>query len=476
MTFNMTGKSFMTVFLVVTFGIVFGLASPAHAQLSGAIFTTDSTGSTVNGNIYSNKDDVYLNGGPQPNAPCTASGLPDGDYYFQVTDPSGAVLLSTDDILSRQVTVFGGLITGASNHSTGTGKCASQVPGNISVQLSPYNDTPNQGGEYKVWITPTDKYVADDTSGSTSFGFQPQWSKTDNFKVITSNPPAGSTISGAKFYDADLSGTQNNAEAGIPNWVINIAGPDGFASYMTTTALGYYSFMNLDPGTYGVCEVIPLGGVTWVPTTPTGISGITVPPDSTNNKFGNVCLGYGGGLTLGFWSNKNGQSLTTASMLCTLNSLNLRNGTGANYDPIAGCATAPTAAQLSSAKTSFRSWLLSANATNMAYMLSAQFAAMELNVMSGGVAGNAMVYAGPSDCLSPADGLTATGFISVNNLMNAANTQLGLNGLTKAGSPNRPCQEYIKNALDAGNNNLNFVQSSACAVVYGNTETCTPVP
>ncbi len=68
------------------------------AQVTGAIFTTLVDGSSVNHNIYNAKQDVYLNGGPNSaNAPCTAAGLPNGDYYFQVTDPSGKKILSTDD-------------------------------------------------------------------------------------------------------------------------------------------------------------------------------------------------------------------------------------------------------------------------------------------------------------------------------------------------------------------------------------------
>ncbi len=40
------------------------IALPLHAQLSGAIFTTDVTGQEVNANIYPSKDAVYLDGGP----------------------------------------------------------------------------------------------------------------------------------------------------------------------------------------------------------------------------------------------------------------------------------------------------------------------------------------------------------------------------------------------------------------------------
>src|SRR5437899_3139516 len=71
-------------------------ASASAAQISGAIFTTLSDGSEVNANIYSSKLEVYLDGGPGPGAPAQAASLPDGTYVFQVTDPSGKTLLSTD--------------------------------------------------------------------------------------------------------------------------------------------------------------------------------------------------------------------------------------------------------------------------------------------------------------------------------------------------------------------------------------------
>src|SRR4051794_22425829 len=74
---------------------VAGQAAPGD-PISGAIFTTDSSGVPVNLNHYANKRDVYLNGGPGINAPADAAGLPDGTYTFMVTDPPGKTLLSTD--------------------------------------------------------------------------------------------------------------------------------------------------------------------------------------------------------------------------------------------------------------------------------------------------------------------------------------------------------------------------------------------
>src|SRR5579871_5416150 len=102
--------------------IVIALAGPAIAQnISGAIYTTFGNGTTVNGNIYPSKDQVYLNGGPQN---MHGAGLsPDGDYYFQVTDPSGAVLLSLDPISCRVVTVSGAVITGHPTDGAGNPAC-----------------------------------------------------------------------------------------------------------------------------------------------------------------------------------------------------------------------------------------------------------------------------------------------------------------------------------------------------------------
>jgi hypothetical protein len=446
-----------------------GAPQEAEAAIQGAIFTTDAAGTVVNGNIYSSKGDVYLDGGPQPNAPCTAAGLPNGDYYFQVTDPSGATLLSTDNVQDRRITVSGGLVTSVAGsvipHATGTGKCA----GSISVQLLPYGDTPNPGGEYKVWVTPVSAYPCDPTTtgagcGSGSFGFVPGNIKTDNFKAPDgSTPPQDtSTISGTKFYDANVNGINNDTEAGIQGWQVCISGgPQGFTPFCTTTdASGFYSFTGLNDGTYGVCENIPANPPAWVPTTPTGIAGITVPFDSVGNNFGNVCLGAGGGKTLGFWSNKNGQNIiTNGTCLVGLNQHTLVNGSGSTVTPFASYAA-------------FRTWLLSANATNMAYMLSAQKAAMLLNRnCSRAVGGSTLVYA-------PGCGNTGlnNAFISIDNLISAADTQISANPFTTAASDpaNRAVQECLKNALDAGNNNQNFVQSGPCAVSYAGTESCTP--
>jgi len=174
--------------LIALTSVAMALALPTTASaqtepLSGAIFTTDVTGVPVNLNHYAAKEDVYLNGGPGINAPDDAAGLPAGTYSFQVTSPSGKTLLSTDPVSCRQFTVdASGVIqsvapSGACAHATGI----SGDDNGITVQLFPYDDTPNNGGVYKVWVTPTE--LLDCDAPGNKHCFVPGDSKTDNFKV-----------------------------------------------------------------------------------------------------------------------------------------------------------------------------------------------------------------------------------------------------------------------------------------------------
>lgn len=99
--------------LFVVLCAIVALTSSAAFALTGAVYTSRPegldcalsgtlTGWIVNDNIYPCKPLVFLNGGPQN---LQASGLPPGIYYFQVTDPSGNTLLSTDPAVCRQVVV-----------------------------------------------------------------------------------------------------------------------------------------------------------------------------------------------------------------------------------------------------------------------------------------------------------------------------------------------------------------------------------
>jgi hypothetical protein len=421
----------------------FIVSTAVQAQVSGAVFTTDSSCSGTDLNIYGSKSDVYVDGGP---AGKSGSGLPPGSYCVQVTAPDGTVLgVSAPGAVTVnssgsfvQCYQLSAILNTASSGFTAAG----------------YDDTNNPGGEYKVWV-------------STDCTFNPSSSKTDNFKVKSGGGGPGSTatICVTKFYDANANGVQDPGEPNIVGWEYCIVGVSGFTDKRFT--FNPPQCLVVDPDTYSVTEGTPVE-TSWVHTTATEVDFTLAAGGSQNVSFGNVCLGPGGGLTLGFWSNKNGQAMITKAELCFLDSLCL-TATGSHFAPVAGCPT-PSSAQFSAGKTALRNWLLNATAVNMAYMLSAQLATMELNVLSGSVSGSALVY---EPCLITY-GFSTTGFISINDLMTDANNALCASGggYTPSGSPNRAAEECLKNALDHANNNLNFVQGAPCPFSFSTTDTC----
>jgi hypothetical protein len=195
-----TAKQTLVSAVVGVLALGFTTLAYAHAP-SGAIFTTVEDGSEVNFNHFPSKEAVYLDGGPGPGAPQHAAGLDDGTYVFQVTDPSGKTLLSTDNARCRMFTVVDGIISGV----VVSGGCEHQTGSDVdhgatTVQLMPYLDTPNPGGVYKAWVVRVEDYLLGAQElgypGETGLdvvdvgnkpgnrhGFIPAHSKTDNFKV-----------------------------------------------------------------------------------------------------------------------------------------------------------------------------------------------------------------------------------------------------------------------------------------------------
>ena len=210
----MTRRMYCVRAAVCVLSLCLASAALAHAP-SGAIFTTVEDGSEVNFNQYPSKEAVYLDGGPGPGAPIGAAGLDDGRYVFQVTDPSGKTLLSTDEARCRQFDVVNGVISQVvvqpdnSQHNTGHDIDHDAT----TVQLMPYKDTPNRGGVYKVWVVRVDDFLAGcaelgvangldrvdaGVKPGNMHGFIPSHSKTDNFKVRESAIIEIDT----RFYDA----------------------------------------------------------------------------------------------------------------------------------------------------------------------------------------------------------------------------------------------------------------------------------
>jgi hypothetical protein len=110
-------------------------------------------------------------------------------------------------------------------------------------------------------------------------------------------------------------------------------------------------------------------------------------------------------------------------------SLNLRNANGSIFDP--------------SSYSAFKSWLQGRTSTSMAYDLSANLAAMKLSVLNGKVSGSALISTPGTG------GANAAGFATVNDLLNEANAELGLHGLTTSGSPFRAYQTALRDVSRA---------------------------
>jgi hypothetical protein len=193
---------------------------------------------------------------------------------------------------------------------------------------------------------------------------------------------------------------------------------------------------------------------------------------SETRKFGNYCTSPSGGLTMGFWSNKNGNKVLTGNtsgngttLLAAVSNLlnNPCTGGGKFVNANGSIHTFSTHADL-------KNWLLGATATNMAYMLSAQLSAMEFNIreagclgsFGGGVSAGHLIYAPGTNSAN------ALGFATIGAVVAEAEAELCLHGSTPDGSAFRAYQEALKNALDNANNNRNCVQGcdSPCPIIY----------
>ncbi len=151
--------------------------------------------------------------------------------------------------------------------------------------------------------------------------FPDQDSKTDNFKVKAQAPL--SKLDVVKFYDANANGLDDD-NLPITGWKITCL--------TCGTAHGLLHAGQLAPvpfGNYQVSEAMPVQ-TNWTPDH--RHLGRRHPPARAYVEFGNLCVGAGGGLTLGFWSNKNGGALIGADDLrCSRAEPPQRDGP--NFDP-----------------------------------------------------------------------------------------------------------------------------------------------
>ncbi len=258
--------------------------------------------------------------------------------------------------------------------------------------------------------------------------------QSDKYVIVwnTKCPVLGS-VSGMKFWDVNGNGVMNAGEPGLSGWTFNLVGPT--AASQVTAAGGAYTFSNVAAGAYTVTENMQTG---WTMTTAVPAFTLAAGENKTGVNIGNACFVGTGGKGKGYWTNKNGQATmndggTTAPELALLSGLNLRNAAGANFDP--------------ATYASYAAWNTGANAVNMAYMLSAQLSALVLSKEAGFIDGTKQIVI-TDPALASIPGMSPLGVITINDLITAANTELGLHGNTTTPSPFRAYQEALKNAVE----------------------------
>lgn len=240
------------------------LSSPARADGdTGAIFTTTLDGSGVEGRMYDSKCAVYLATGPGRHARWKAKGLPRGEYYFQVTDPSGKQLLSTDPVANRRFKVVQGVIVShPGSHPTGIDQKHWKLKA-ITVGLAgancpaDYLDTANKRGAYKVWVTPIDEFRGDPSKVDNQcrkrcfHGFVPAESKTAVFRVEPAAPsPPGACLTIRKEFAA----TEGAAFVRSAGWEMSVTDPLGSVNVYDTDDNGEVQVCDLVDGAYVVSE------------------------------------------------------------------------------------------------------------------------------------------------------------------------------------------------------------------------------
>lgn len=359
---------------------------------------------------------------------------PSGDYYVHVTDQVNGIgdeVLSLNDPLDRFVTV----------NNLGGGVILLSIPNNPSIVMgSGVNGlgdslplgyfAPNQENPclFKAWLGDTwNEPVNPDNP------YLVQQGGVRSYSYFRIGEGLGSTISGMVFDDLDADGTQDAGEPGLAGVEVQLI--DAFGTSSTFSAGdGSYAFLGVGHGDYEIRQIVdPLSGR--VATTPSSafltVCGCGEAPGADfgqNLEEEADCDGH----TIGFWRNRHGLDLVeTHDLLDDLGSLNVVDGDGDYF------TTNSTSA--------YKKWLQKAKATNMAYMLSAQLTAMHNNVSVGFVGGSCMID-DPN-----------LGQVTIGSVMDLAIDSLATDPYTPSGHAQRAYQEQLKNALDAANNNQNWL-------------------
>jgi len=276
--------------------------SPASANVNGAGFTTDHPGWTdgngytsqacengnpghttpaVNCNIYDDKRDVWINGGPSGGQ----NHLTDGTYFFSVmvpggqpnpndgapknlsdttcdpytcpaTNADGSAIPSGDLMTNREFTVSGGKIaTSLGDHQTNdqyTNPSGDPYMG-LMIQLFPYDDTTNPGGVYILAIC---QVSGDQLADPITKAVDAKDCKYDAFKVKEGQaPPQGALIINKTAHPTFTREFNWTISKSVDACQVTQQNPNGCQITGSTKTLNYEVVVTKDGGTDGNWKV-----------------------------------------------------------------------------------------------------------------------------------------------------------------------------------------------------------------------------
>ncbi|MFH0749833.1 MAG: SdrD B-like domain-containing protein [Candidatus Gottesmanbacteria bacterium] len=246
---------------------------------------------------YCGDNTIDTNNGEQ----CDDGNTSDGDGCNATCQQEGKI------IIEKQTLPDGSPQTFAFTPNYGTGFTLMDGQTNMSSWLA--------SGTYSVSETvPTGWDLTsiscnDANSGTSAFAGNTATIIIDSGETVTctfTNTQRGA-ISGHKYNDLNGNGGHDSDEPGLPEWTIFIDGNDNQAidsgeTSTPTDSSGVYTFANLVPGDYSVCEVQQTD---WTKTAPASCHTVTViaGQDSANYNFFNFQCATIGGLK---WEDSNG--------------------------------------------------------------------------------------------------------------------------------------------------------------------------
>jgi hypothetical protein len=445
-------------------------SSSSAIELTGRVYTTNGEGQPVAGDLYALACDVYLCGGPLAGG--DDPGLPPGEYYFQVTDGAGTVLLSQAGPQNGVIAVPAAAqnqpgLSGVFGAYEGEHEALDDhsQPG-LRVRLCPFESS-SPDGSYKVWLTPRAAYAP----GKGAFGFLEDRSLTSGF-LLSSGVATLSDLVIRRFCDRDADGSpEGEALLDGVRYMVSVSSLEGGAPFEVRTGdlvAGEARVTGIpSPASFTVCELVPgtgTPGTWWYGTLPGFGASVAAPgmacylgqlegDEQVTLLFGAACVSRSiDGRSGPEFLSGEGKALLQShdpAWRQLLDAAGLVTAAGDPYDVPDGSWFAAFA--------SFSSWMASDGSTNEAHLLSREIAAALLAAeYAGHDAAGVHVQRPAFAACHGAHTVTSA------ELVVRAQSLVRNDGFTPPGDPNAEPQRCARAVLASINTNASPLLSGHC--------------